>query len=325
MAARDVEISIVNHENRDMVRTCLRSLPEACAGLTWHVSVIDNVSRDGSLEMLAREFPAVEVLANQTRRGFGANHNQVLRRLLVDGSARYVLVLNDDTELKPQSVSLMVEDLDRRTDLGAIVPQVVDQHGRPAVSRLAFPTARNALHCDRTDITEGPDPDGGWLQGCCLLLRLDALRDVGPFDERFFLFYEDVDLSRSLLQGGWSLGVCSAARVVHHGHATVLRDDMARLTPKQGLRSRYLYFTKHRGRMPAELISLAGRTILLARGVKAAAGAARHRDRARYLRARTLLALARFNPRRPLPMERSAVAGSALVPGPVTAPAEPRR
>jgi GT2 family glycosyltransferase len=304
-AAVDVHISIVNHENRELVRACLESLPEACNRLAYRTTVVDNVSCDGSLEMLAQEFPDVLVMANARRLGFGANHNQVLRTLLADGSARYALILNDDTVLRPGAVAAMVARLDADPRAAAAVPTIEDEHGRVAASRLAYPTARTCLVTDWTDRTEPADP-GGFLQGCCLLLRLAAIAEVGMFDERFFLFYEDTDLSRRLAEAGWELVVCSDAVVYHVGHASVFKPGYVELTPRQGRRSRYLYLAKHHGRVQAELITALGRLLLLVRAVKASAGWHLLGDGARRDRARRLFGLVGFNPRRPLPAERAA-------------------
>jgi N-acetylglucosaminyl-diphospho-decaprenol L-rhamnosyltransferase len=282
-----------------VVRTCLLTLPGACQGLAWRATVIDNVSNDGSLEMLATEFPDVRVVANEVRLGFGANHNQVIRRVVADGSARHVLVLNDDTELGPGSVAKMVASLDADPDLGAVVPTVLDGEGRAAATRLSWPSPRSWLRADRSDVTELPDPEHGWLQGSCLLVRVDALRQVGGFDERFFLFYEDVDLSQRLVRGGWGLGVCPEATVVHHGHATVFKDDIVDATFRHGLRSRYLYFEKHLGRPTAAALSATGRTVMLARSAKAWAHWTRTRDPVARARATRLLDLALLNPRKP--------------------------
>lgn len=298
--APEVVISIVNHENRDLVRACLLSLPAACKGLDWRATVIDNVSGDGSLEMLAGEFPDVTVVANHTRMGFGANHNQVLRPLLAQSREGYVLVLNDDTTLRPAAVTRLVQMLDADPRLAAVVPTILDLQGRAGANRIAYPRAASAWTCDWTDRTEPPDHDHGFLQGCCLLLRVAALAQVGPFDERFFLFYEDTDLSRRLADAGWGLGVCPEAEVVHVGHATVFKPDLVALTPLQGRRSRYLYFCKHEGRAKAEAITIVGQLLLLTRAAKAVAGATLRHNPTSGERARRLLALARFNPRRPI-------------------------
>jgi GT2 family glycosyltransferase len=292
----DVEISIVNHQNRDLVRRCLASLPAACPGVSWHATVVDNRSDDGSLEMLAAEFPDVDVIANDVRRGYGANQNQVLHRVVTDDSARYCLVQNDDTELRADAVTMLVRTLDAEPGLGGVVPTIViPPHDIEAPNRLAYPTPSAARWFDITRRTEPPDPDG-YLQGCCLLLRTAALREVGLFDETFFLFYEDTDLSRRLVDAGWALGTCPGAVVEHVGHASVLGAEAAPLTPRRGLRSRYLYFRKHHGRLVAELVQMGERAAMLGRALRSGIRARRSGDGAARDRSRTLLALARYNP-----------------------------
>jgi hypothetical protein len=306
-----VLVSIVNHQNRDRVHACLASLPAACEGIDWSATVIDNASGDGSLEMLATEFPDVAVLANRSRLGFGANHNQVLRPLISNPAVApdYVLILNDDTVLEPLAVTRLAARLDGDPALAAVVPTIKDIQGRVAASRIAYPSAYNAWRTDWTDVTEPPDPDHGYLQGCCLLLRVQALVEVGPFDERFFLFYEDVDLSRRLSDAGWALGICPEAVVIHEGHASVFQPEMVEVTPLQGRRSRYLYFRKHDGRLAAEFITSVGRLLLLIRLSKAISGGVVRRDPTRRVRIRRLWALARLDPRRPIPPDPSSAAG----------------
>lgn len=295
-ALLDVEISIVNHQNRDLVRRCLTSLPGACAGVSWNTTVVDNVSGDGSLGMLADEFPDVEVVANTSRLGYGANHNQVLRRVLGEQTARYALVLNDDTELLPGAVASLVSAMDGLPRAGAMVPKIlVPPENHVAMNRIAYPSARMLLTFDITRTTEPPDPNG-WLQGCCLLLRVEALRQVGLFDESFFLFYEDTDLSRRLEDGGWMLASSAEATVLHVGHASVLSTEFAAKTPLYGQRSRYLYFRKHLGAAQARLIITVERAALVARAARARVRAHRHRDDAALARSRLLVRLARFDP-----------------------------
>lgn len=317
----DVEISIVNHANRDLLADCLRSVPAATTGLRRRVTVIDNASHDGSLAMLAQDFAEVAVIANHRRLGFGANHNQVLDRLVATGSARYVLILNDDTTLGAEAVTRMVAAMDRDRSLGAVGPIIRDPGGTVEVSRFAYPSVRSSLLHDRgTRFTEMPDPTG-WLQGCCLLVRVQALVGVGGFDPRFFLFYEDCDLSRRLVEAGWGLAVCPQATVVHVGHASVLRTDFVAVTPRQGRRSRFLYLAKHVGPRRARLASGLGRAVLAGRAAAAGLRSLLPRGGPYRHRAVALAGLARVDPRRPLPHELAASkAGEVRAP---TAGAEP--
>ncbi|MDQ6782829.1 MAG: glycosyltransferase family 2 protein [Actinomycetota bacterium] len=294
----DLEISIVNDNNKEGVRGCLRSVPGAARRIRYAVNVIDNVSTDGSVDMLAVEFPHVAVRANVRRQGFAENHNQILRRVVATGTARYVLVLNDDTELGPGALDEMVEAMDVAPRLGALAPSVVDGAGRVAATRLERPTAKTSWRYDWRGVGELADAEHGWLQGCCLLLRTEAIADVGFFDERFFLFYEDGDLSRRLVEAAWSLAVCPQARITHFGHQTVLRPELAIFTPMQGLRSRYLYFAKHEGRPRSSLIAWVGRGLMAARGVRLILSGVRHRQLGGLRQGRVFLTLAAYNPRR---------------------------
>ncbi len=302
----DVEISIVNHANRALLGRCLASIPAATTGLRRAVTVIDNASHDDSLAMVARDFAEVAVIANDRRLGFGANHNQVIDRLVATGSARYVLVLNDDTALGAEAVTRMVASMDRDASLGAVGPVIRDPGGSVAMSRFAYPSVHSALlHDLGTRFTEMPDP-AGWLQGCCLLVRVQALVGIGGFDPRFFLFYEDCDLSRRLVDAGWSLAVCPQATVVHVGHASVLRTDFVAVTPLQGQRSRFLYLDKHVGPRRARLASWLGRALLAGRAAAAGLRSVLPRGGSHRHRAVALAGLARLDPRRPLPHELTA-------------------
>jgi GT2 family glycosyltransferase len=296
----DVVISVVDHDNEQMTRRCLASLPAACDGVTWRVVLIENVLVAGIEGRLRRANPhiEIEIVVNARPRGFGANHNRTLASITGGGGARYVLVLNDDTVLAHGTVRELVRHLDERRGDGAAAPVVLSPEGRACTGRFAYPTLRSALRHDAGhQFGELPAPDG-WLQGCCLLLRTEAVREVGNFDERYFLFYEDADLSRRLADAGWGLSVCATARVTHFAHATVLRGASAATTPRQGLRSRYLYLARHHGPRVATTSMIVGRALLVARAAAAGGGIVGGPGRRR--RAQDLLRLARYDPRRPV-------------------------
>jgi GT2 family glycosyltransferase len=144
------------------------------------------------------------------------------------------------------------------------------------------------------------DISAGFPVGSCVLIRVEALHAVGLFDEQFFIFFEDTDLGRRLRDAGWEIALAQGARIVHHGHQTVSRRESGGDMDRQMLRSRYLYFRKHRGVSTATIVDIGSRLALALRAAKALV----ERDRAH---ARHLLELARYNPRVPLPVERDSL------------------
>jgi GT2 family glycosyltransferase len=310
-AARlDVEVSLVNTNNRDLLRACLASLPEAAGALTWHVTVVDNASDDGSPEVIRLEFPWARLIENTQRMGFSANHNQVIGEVISHDSARYVLVLNEDTELEPRSLEELVWFADREDRLGAAGPRLVEPNGKQQASFFPFPTLSGefwwALRPGRSLLEA---PDDGWLNGSCLLVRTDALRQVGTLDVRFFIFFEDTDLGLRLHRAGWRSAICESSTVVHHGHQTVSQSGVGAYMERQILRSRYLYFHKHHGRYRSALVALLVRVALAMRATKASAGAILQRDPSERRLAELLWDLVRYDPQKALEHEALALGG----------------
>lgn len=311
-SAVDVHVSLVNTNNRELLRRCLASLPEAAGrDVAWRATVVDNASSDGSAEMVRAEFPRAQLRVNAARLGFSANHNQVLGPVVAEDVARYVLVLNEDTELRPGSLAELVRFADERRDAGAVGPGLVAPDGRRQVSFFAFPSVRDQFGSTLVPGRAQRTVRGsGWLNGSCLLLRTEALREVGLLDERFFIFFEDTDMGLRLCRAGWSSELCETATVVHHEHQTVSRQPADSPMERQFLRSRYLYFRKHRGRLAAVWVAALVRAALTARAAKALLGSLAG-NRAERVLARLLWRLARYDPNVPLAHE-------ALVRGNVT-------
>jgi N-acetylglucosaminyl-diphospho-decaprenol L-rhamnosyltransferase len=306
----DVEISVVNTDNKELLSCCLGSLAGAAGSITWRATVVDNASSDGSSGLVRQEFPAVRLLQNDHRRGFSANHNRVINDVLSRDSARYVLVLNEDTELAPGSLERLILFADKDPTLGAIGPRLVGSDGREQSSYFAFPgIAQQFLSTLRPGRAAPLADSEGWLNGSCLLLRTQALSHVGGLDERFFIFYEDTDLGLRLQRKGWRSAVCDSARVIHHEHQTVASSKAAGAMEQQMLRSRYLYFRKHHGATRAWIVVALVRLSLAARAAKALGGSLGGNGRERTL-AQILWALARYNPGVPLAHEPAGTARS---------------
>ena len=120
-----LSISIVSHNTRDLLRDCLRSLPEACPGLAWEVIVTDNGSQDGSVEMLREEFPHAQVIENSDNLGYTLPMNQALRA----GQGRYLIQLNPDTLVKPGAFAALAGYLDANPTVGIATPKVLNRDG----------------------------------------------------------------------------------------------------------------------------------------------------------------------------------------------------
>jgi GT2 family glycosyltransferase len=288
--------------NRDLLRRCLRSIPAACGSLRYDVCVVDNMSTDGSAGMVADCFPDVSLTVNSSRRGFSANHNQTLVPAMRSRSHDFVCILNDDTELAPGCLEALVRTCRDDPSVGMAGPVIRGADGRRQASLFRFPTLRREIvqnwlrrSCEV--------PSDGWLNGSCLVLSLDALRSVGPLDERFFLFYEDADLSRRLADRRLESAVVPDATIVHLGHATISNPEFGHAMELQMLRSTYLYYEKHFGRRYAAAAVFVARTTYAARAVKAAVlDALLHRSEDRRKRD-LMVSLLRYDPRAPLAHE----------------------
>src|SRR5207244_1907039 len=208
-------VSIVNTNSRELLLACLGSL----SGSGAEIVVLDNASEDGSVEAVRERLPDVRLIAQRHRAGFGANHNTVIRAT----SGRYVYVLNEDTTSDDWGFARMVAHLDASPRVAALGPKLVYPDGRHQDSAWRFPTpavaALGLLTLGKAGIKQshGSAPrDVDWLMGAALLLRREALDQVGPFDEGFFLYSEEVDLQLRLRRAGWEVQYFPEVTIVHH-------------------------------------------------------------------------------------------------------------
>ncbi len=293
----DVAISVANTDSRDMLRRCLESVSAACDGLRWHLTVVDNASTDGSAEVVMQEFPWVDLQRNSARLGFSANHNQVLRRAL-EREVRFILILNEDTVLAPGSIRELVRKSDENPSVGAAGPVIMGSDGEVQRSFFPFPTLPSEVAASFRPGSQPNNPNAvGWLNGSCVLVRTDAIREIGLLDERFFIFFEDTDLGLRLHQAGWTSAVVPSAQILHYGHQVVSQPIYGNRMERQMVRSRYLYFRKHHGSGRAEALRLLIRCSFVLRAAKAGAAAVVLRDSGERRLATVLWQLAIYDPR----------------------------
>ncbi|MCX6019443.1 MAG: glycosyltransferase family 2 protein [Chloroflexi bacterium] len=261
MQTADLLVVILNYNTRDLLRKCLRSLAVQ-RGPSVEICVVDNASPDGSAEMVESEFPDVHLLRNPKNNGFSAGNNLGLRAhgWPEAGRARHVMLLNPDTVVPEGALAGMVTYADAHPSVGVVGPRLLLPDGTldkacrrgfptPAVSfyrlsgmsRLFKRSARfNRYNMEYLDERQEAEVDA--VVGACMLVRGEALRQVGLLDEIFFMYGEDLDWCLRIKQAGWRI-VYHPAVIVHH----IKRAASRRSTKAQYEfdRAMWLFYRKH--------------------------------------------------------------------------------
>jgi len=248
----DLAVSIVSYRTPGLVRNCLRALDAARDEVELDVTVVDNASGDGSEDIVRREFPWVRVIANARNVGFGAAHNQVLR----EAAARYAMVLNSDATVLPGALETLVEFMDAHPDVAVAGPKLRYLDGSVQPSRRRFPSA-GTLFLESTQVqrfwpdnavlrryyvadrSEDEAQEVDWLAGACLCVRTRAIDDIGLFDERFFMYSEEIDWCRRFRAAGWRVWYVPSAQAQHHEGASSRLDLASRDQRFQTSKLRY--------------------------------------------------------------------------------------
>lgn len=253
----DVSAIVVSYNTRDLLRQCLRSVAAAAAadGLAVEVIVVDNASADGSAAMVVDEFPEVVLFAGDRNLGFAAASNVGLAR----ARGRHLLLLNPDTEVKPGALASLVAFAEAHPEAAAVGPSLVYGDGTPQHSCFRFPTLAMQfldlfpLHHrllgsrlnGRYPLRRSEPYPVDHPLGACMLLRREAIAAVGPLDEGFFIYCEEVDWCWRAKKAGWQIYCVPAATVVHHS-AQSTRQFAERMFVEL-YRSRYRLFSRHYG------------------------------------------------------------------------------
>jgi GT2 family glycosyltransferase len=240
-----LSVIIVNYNTRELLRQCLASLRRHAGAA--QVIVVDNASRDGSVEMMRADFPHVEVVALPENRGFAAANNAGLRVAAGDP----IVLLNSDTVVEDDSLDRCAAWMRAHPRVGALSPRLVGMDGEPQQCLYAFPTLAGMLRVAlwrRAPQGEGDVADG-WLAGTALFLRREALREVGgELDSGYFMYWEDADLSARLRECGWERVAYPGAHVRHFGGASAgaadapMRADLL----AWAVFGRHRWFARHR-------------------------------------------------------------------------------
>jgi N-acetylglucosaminyl-diphospho-decaprenol L-rhamnosyltransferase len=267
----DLAIVVLNFNTRDYLRRCLTSIYASRGDFAFDVCMVDNASSDGSADMVRAEFPRVRVIQSQVNGGFPYGNNLGLRAYGFDqetaqaaeSQPRYALLLNPDTILPPDALALMLDFMDNHPQAGAAGPKLVLEDGSLDLAcRRSFPTPRvsfyrmvglsklfphhpiwsryNLTYLDPDQVTEIDSVEGAFM-----LVRREAIRQVGLLDEEFFMYGEDLDWAYRITQAGWKVYYNPAVTVLHVKRAA---SRHSRRAQREFYRAMSIFYHKHYAR-----------------------------------------------------------------------------
>ncbi len=229
--------------------------------LKMEVFIIDNASVDNSAEILSREYPNIVLIENKQNVGFGRANNQALPFI----HGRYVLLLNTDAFVRPDTIYKTVQYMETHTKCGILGVKLLGHDGSLQPSCRYFPTPLN-IFLERTNLKRffkhvqlvddmswdhASVKSCDWVPGCYYLIRKEVIDQVGLFDPRYFLYYEEVDHCFAAKRAGWEVVYFPDAPVVHIGGESAKQEGAVSSKSQQieslQIESELLYFFKNHG------------------------------------------------------------------------------
>ena len=230
----DLSIIIVNYNTKQLTLNCLESVYQSITDYQYEVILLDNASRDDIVDVVRNTYPQVRLIANTVNLGFSKANNQGMH--ITDG--RYVLLLNSDTVVETDTLDIMLRFMDEHPTVGASGCKVVLPDGSlDKACRRGFPTPSatffyvsklskffpknpriNAYHREDLDPNEAYPID--CLVGAFMMVRREAIDQVGVLDERFFMYFEDTDWCYRLQEAGWINYYYPKTTILHYKRAS---------------------------------------------------------------------------------------------------------
>ena len=245
----DITISIINTNNREVVLDCLNSVFKNAGSLCLEVIVVDNACKDNSAEAIRDRFPQVTILEHEEMMGFSTNNNLAFSK----ATGRYLMLLNDDTIVKPNALQTMVNYMDTHLDVAVVGANLLNPDETP---QLSYGYSPNPLYEGLRPFSELllPIPPShespmevGNVCGAGMMVRASVAEKIGLLDTRFDpLYSEEVDWCFRFEKAGWRIFHLPAAEIIHIGGSTMNRTPSKRY--ERIYEKKALFFKKHYGK-----------------------------------------------------------------------------
>jgi GT2 family glycosyltransferase len=269
MSVLDLSIVVVTWNAGKFVDECFGSISEELRGLSAEVINVDNASTDGTADMIAERYPEVKLIRSPTNLGFPKGNVVAIEAC---SPSRYVCLVNPDVRVLPGCFRKLLDYMDKNPAIGVLGPKILNPDTSVQQSCFRAPSVWTswcrALALDRTplrrlplfgglmmtDFAHNRTRDVDALNGCFLLIRREAMDQVGLIDERYFMYGDDLDWCLRFRKGGWRVVFYPEAEAIHHGGGTTARAPVYFYVEMQ--KANVQYWQKHHSR-PAQLAYLA--------------------------------------------------------------------
>jgi GT2 family glycosyltransferase len=211
-----------------MLRDCLASIYEHAPSFEFEVIIVDNVSTDGAVAMIEKDFPQVTLLRNKERHGFGHNQNIAINA----AKGKYIFIYNDDTLVHGNALSVLCDFLDEHPKAGLVGPKLLNADGTLQMSCYKFPSPvrciwenllvtaafpNSTVFGDYRNWPHDSVREVDFVIGAAMLVRREVIEQVGIFDELFFMYSEETDWQMRIKKAGWQIMLCPSAEITHLG------------------------------------------------------------------------------------------------------------
>lgn len=251
----DISVITVSWNVKERLFACIDSVLKGTIGLTAELFVVDNASSDASAEMVAEQFPQVYLIRNEENRGFATANNQALKQ----AKGEYLLLLNPDMHLEQNTLPIMVQWMAEHSDVGVTSCKLVTETGETMREVRRFPTLwsqiiilcklsslfpKTLAHYHYAELDLDKEHDVDQVRGSFFMIRRACLEQIGLFDEKFFLWFEEVDFCKRAKNAGWRVVYTPIAQAVDYKGQSF--KQVSRLKKRKWyLNSLFHYFRKH--------------------------------------------------------------------------------
>ena len=252
-----LSIILVNWNTKDLTRDALVSIFDQTKNIEFEVIVVDNNSGDGSVEMIKKEFSQVILIENKENRGFGKANNQGL----ATARGEYLMFLNTDVKVLNGAINTLVDYLDKNSSVMMVGPRLLnaDMSFQHACRRnlpnplnsffhlfgLVKIFKHNEIINSYKQFTADPEVTGPVeaISGAAMLFRRQVYEEIGGFDERFFMYGEDLDFCKRIFDKGWGVVYVSNAKIIHFGGQSSKKRKVQSL--RNFYEAMWIYYKKH--------------------------------------------------------------------------------